>query len=334
MRPGDINYDEKFKQRVIKESESGLSPTEIAKKFGISRTSVYRWLSRRDDLSRKQVSGRPMSLTQDEINQFLAYMQHGALNFGFESDLWTGPRIKLLVKKKLNKNLHRATIHRMLTESHYSFKKAEVRWAEASKKSQVEWISNIIPEIKSWVKKNKAVLYFMDESIIQLTPCQGKTWSPVGQTQIIKRTSKRGKVCAISALSASQNLLFSLQKENFNGASVVEFLKQIKRKHPNRKIAIVMDNAACHKSKQVRDFLNSSQITAYYLPPYSPEFNPDEKVWNHLKSCELLAHHETTLDGLQKLASRKMHSMARRPKLLRGLFMRCEIAKYFTQNVP
>ncbi len=329
MRSGDINYDEKFKQRILIDIDKGISPTEIAEKFGIARTSIYRWLARRDDLSRRDVSGRPSSLTHDEINQILAYMQHSATNFGFEGPLWTGPRIKALVKLKLNKNVHRSTIHRMLTEYDYSFKKAEIRWAEASIEDQKHWIKMSIPAIKRWVRANKAILYFMDESTIQLTPSQGRTWGPIGETSIVKRTSKRGRICAISAISTRHNLTFSLQEENFNGDSVVAFLKQIERNHPNRKIAIVMDNAACHKAKTVKNFLDASQIKVYYLPPYSPEFNPDEKVWNHLKSNELVAHEETTVEGLKKLTARRMKSMSRRPKLLRGLFMRCEIAKFF-----
>jgi transposase len=330
MRSGDINYEENFKKRVLSALKENMSPTEISAKFKVSRATIYRWLDRpNNELKRKPVDGRPSSLNLNEVNKVLAYMQKSAINFGFESPLWTGPRIKILVKKKLGKNLHRSTIHRMLTESNNSYKKAEPRWSEADKIRQSEWIKKTIPTIKRWVKQNKAPLYFMDESTIQLTPVNGKTWGPKGKTTIIERTAKRGRICAISAISPQQKLLFSLQEKTFKAQGVINFLKQIERSHPNKKIAVVMDNAPCHTSKAMKNYLKNSSIKAYYLPPYSPEMNPDEKVWNYLKSSELVSHTETSVEGLKKLTAKKMRRIARRPKLLRGIFMRCEISKFF-----
>jgi transposase len=330
MRDGDINYDKNFKERILFALDQNMSPTEISNKFGVSRSSIYRWMNRTgDSLERRSVAGRPTSLNLNEVNKVLAYMQNPATNYGFESPLWTGPRIKALVKKKFRKNLHRSTVHRMLTEKKQSYKKVESRWSEADKARQSEWIKKTIPAIKRWAKKNKAPIYFLDESTIQLTPVNGKTWGPKGKTTIVKKTGKRGRICAISAISPSQKLFFSLQEETFNGKCVISFLKQIERNHPNKKIAVVMDNAPCHTSKVMKEYLKNSSIKVFFLPPYSPEMNPDEKVWNYLKSSELVSHVETSVKDLKKLTSKKMRSIARQPKLLRGIFMRCEISKFF-----
>jgi hypothetical protein len=330
MREGDINYDEIFKKRILIAIDQNMSPTDISRKFRVSRSTVYRWMNRTEDsLERKPVEGRPSSLNLNEVNKVLAYMQNPATNYGFESQLWTGPRIKALVKKKLKKNVHRSTVHRMLTENKQSYKKTESRWSEADKDRQSEWIKKTIPAIKRWAKKNKAPLYFLDESTIQLTPVNGKTWGPKGKTTIVQKTGKRGRICAISAISPSQKLFFSLQEESFKGKCVINFLKQIERNHPNKKIAVVMDNAPCHKSKVMKEYLKKSSIKVFFLPPYSPEMNPDEKVWNYLKSSELISHVETSVKGLKELTSKKMRSIARQPKLLRGIFMRCEISKFF-----
>ncbi len=195
MREGDINYDENFKKRILFALKQNMSPTEISSKFRVSRSTVYRWIDRTgDSLERRPVEGRPSSLNLNEVNKVLAYMQNPATNYGFESQLWTGPRIKALVKKKLKKNLHRSTVHRMLTENKQSYKKTESRWSEADKDRQSEWIKTTIPAIKRWVKKNKAPLYFLDESTIQLTPVNGKTWGPMGKTTIVQKTGKRGRI--------------------------------------------------------------------------------------------------------------------------------------------
>jgi transposase len=91
-----------------------------------------------DSLERRPVEGRPSSLNLNEVNKVLAYMQNAATNYGFESMLWTGPRIKALVKKKLRINLHRSTVHRMLTSNKQSYKKTELRWSGADEDRQSE----------------------------------------------------------------------------------------------------------------------------------------------------------------------------------------------------
>jgi transposase len=102
MREGDINYDENFKKRILFALKQNMSPTEISSKFRVSRSTVYRWMDRTgDSLERRPVEGRPSSLDLNEVNKVLAYMQNPATNYGFESPLWTGPRIKALVKKSI-----------------------------------------------------------------------------------------------------------------------------------------------------------------------------------------------------------------------------------------
>ena len=135
---------------------------------------------------------------------------------------------------------------------------------------------------------------------------------------------------AISAISPGNRLLFSLGRKNFGAAEVVKFLNQLMKAHPARVIVVVLDNASSHRSKLVKNFeRDNSNLKLYFLPTYSPQWNPDEKVWNHLKSIELIGHKERDLDGLEKLTRKKLSKMARTPKLLRGIFMRCEVAKFF-----
>jgi transposase len=45
-----------------------------------------------------------------------------------------------------------------------------------------------------------------------------------------------------------------------------------------------MDNASWHKTEAVTNYINDNNITLLFLPPYSPEFNPIERVWSFIKS--------------------------------------------------
>ena len=90
---------------------------------------------------------------------------------------------------------------------------------------------------------------------------------------------------------------------------------------------MVMDNASSHKSKKILKFLSSQKrLHIFHFSPYSPEFNPDEKVWNHLKNHELKAHQAKTKIELEKLTERKLKNMAKNKNLVKGIFQRCSVA--------
>ena len=334
MKLGSKHYANQLKKKVLESIENGSNPTEMARKLNISRSSIYRWIgrSRESDTELKRVvgTGKKASLSLDQINKILAYVQRPASNYGFENDLWSTPRLTSLIKDKLKVNIHRTTVHRMLTEHNQSSKKPEYRWAEADAEKQRLWLKDTVPAIKRFVTKTRAVLYFFDEASISLTPSKGRTWGPKGKTTIVRRTGKRGSISALSAISPDKKLLFSVKRGTVKGDNVVEFFKRIMASHKNRSIVIVLDNATAHHSKAVKDFVEqNANLKLYYLPAYSPEWNADEKVWNHLKSVELVAHQEKDLDGLLSLTRNKLRGMACRPKLLRGIFQRCEIASFF-----
>lgn len=69
-----------------------------------------------------------------------------------------------------------------------------------------------------------------------------------------------------------------------NGDTFISFLRQLLQNNPNKKIAVILDNASQHACKKVQRFLNRySRIKLYFLPPYSPEYNPIERFWGWLK---------------------------------------------------
>jgi len=187
-----------------------------------------------------------------------------------------------------------------------------------------------VPKIKRAVRKHRGILYFQDESNISLTAFLGKTWAPSGQTPKANVTGRRAGVAATSAISRNGNLLFRLLDKRIASKEVIEFLSQMLRHHKRRHLVVVMDRAPPHTSKKTRAWIDSqARLHVFHLPAYSPDWNPDEKVWNHLKHKELASHQAKNKDELKQLARRKPQSMAKQPKLMRGIFFRCCIAELF-----
>ena len=75
-------------------------------------------------------------------------------------------------------------------------------------------------------------------------------------------------------------------------------------------------------------FINSQhRLHVFHLPKYSPDWNPDEKVWNHLKHQELKGHQARTKAQLKQLTHDKLKTLSKDPRLLRGIFFRCCVAE-------
>ena len=69
-----------------------------------------------------------------------------------------------------------------------------------------------------------------------------------------------------------------------NGDTFISFMRQLLQNNPNKRIAVILDNASQHACKKVQRFLGRySRIKPYFLPSYSPEYNPIERFWGWLK---------------------------------------------------
>ena len=137
-------------------------------------------------------------------------------------------------------------------------------------------------------------------------------------------------VAAMSAISQRGHLLFRLHNKRIASPEVIAFLNQLLVHHDRRHLVVVMDQAPPHTSKKTMGYIEEqSRLHVFHLPKYSPDWNPDEKVWNHLKHQELASHQAKTKAELKQLTRRKLQSMAKRPTLLRGLFFRCCVADLF-----
>ena len=98
-------------------------------------------------------------------------------------------------------------------------------------------------------------------------------------------TGARHRVNLISAISQRGAMRFMATEDSVNSSVFVTFLKRLMAES-SQPIFLIVDNHAVHRSTEVRDFVKSMQaiLRLFYLPPYSPESNPDEHVWNYLKN--------------------------------------------------
>jgi len=332
---GDGYSTFEIRTRAVQAVGRGWPIGNAADVFGVSRRTLHRWLSRYATdgacgLERKSGSGRPRKLKGLSEKELRNIVLKPASAFGYETDLWTVARLHGVIQNRYHVAISRDTIWRRLREAGLTYQKPEREYHEIDEESRRNWQRYEVPRIRECAAKHRAILYFQDESNISLTAFLGKTWAPRGQTPRARVTGKRGGVAAMSAISKPGHLVFRLLDKRIASDEVIAFLKQMLQHHPRRHLVVVMDQARPHTSKKTKAFVASQQrLHVFYLPSYSPDWNPDEKVWNHLKHHELKSHQAKTKEELTKLAKRKLQSMSKRPELLRGLYFRCCVSDFF-----
>ena len=87
------------------------------------------------------------------------------------------------------------------------------------------------------------------------------------------------------SLNLKDGNLISSFHDKGNAEATIEHLGKVRKNYDkNIPLAFLIDNASWHKTKAVEIFCDNNNITLLFLPPYSPEYNPIERVWSFLKS--------------------------------------------------
>jgi transposase len=203
------------------------------------------------------------------------------LSFG----LWTREAVQQLIVERYGVHLSRWQVGRYLKAWGYTPQKPISKAFEQNPKRVQYWLDKEYPTIKKKAKKENAVIYFEDEVGMRSDHQAGKSYAPKGETPVIKKTGQRFSLNMISAISNKGHVEFMILDSTFNGGIFIGFLAQLV-KYKQQKIFLVVDGHSAHKTKLVNAWLeeNKDRIELFFLPPYSPELNPQELVNQDLKT--------------------------------------------------
>jgi len=173
-----------------------------------------------------------------------------------------------------------------------------------------------------------AKIFFGDEAGIRSDFHAGTTWARKGETPVVKATGQRFSVNMISAVSNRGDMRFMVCESGINAKVFIEFLKRLL--HDIRSpIFLIVDGHPTHKAKLVKKFVQSTngRLGLFYLPGYSPELNPDEFVWNDLKSHIVGRQVSFSKAELKSKTIGGLRSIQKRPHHVRKYFQ-AEYTKY------
>lgn len=317
---------EQLRRDAVKRVEVGESPEVVAAGLGINRRTIYRWLQAyhyggEGALAAKPIPGAPPKLDARQMAR-LARMIHEntPLQFKFEFALWTLAIIRELIKRTFDVRLSEVSVGRLMKRIGFTPQRPLYRAWQQDPTLVEHWREHEYPGIAARARREGAVIFFADESGIRSDHHAGTTWAPVGQTPVVKATGARYGLNMLSAVSAQGHFRFMTVEGRVNANVFRNFLQRLIT-GMQRKIFLVVDAHPAHKAKLVRDFVqaNIDRLELFFLPPYSPELNPDELVWAHVKTRVAKATTQTR-DELKRMVDQTLRRLQKLPEIVAGFF--------------
>ena len=176
-------------------------------------------------------------------------------------------------------------------------------------------------------KEDGGVVLFEDECVFRQEGTVCRTWAPVGEGAEVKSKPCRRTAKAYGAVRIDPEkpkLHFRFEPDTFNGENFILFLKQLLRYYraAGQKVYLILDGASYHK--KVKSFAsdNAEDIELHFLPPYSPDLNPQEGVWKATKKLATHNRYFETLRDLIQAVFRRFNRFQGNPNSLKGIIQR------------
>jgi len=328
---------ERLRLRAVERIESGERTVDVARSIGFAPEVVSRWVSRArgegiEALESQPITGRPPKLDDEQVQIVsLALQLIRPPLWGFASELWTRAMVVEVIERMYGITLSEHSVGRIMRERMGLTPQRPVRRAyEANAEAVERWVDEQYPTIAARAKAAGATIYFADEAQVRSDYHSGTTWAPKGETPVVGATGQRFSLNLVSAISPGGEMRWMEVDGTMTGERFVEFLERlIKRRR--KPVFLIVDGHPAHKAKVVKEFVtaNAHRLELHFLPGYTPQLNPDEQVWLHLKHHRVGKRGFHVVEQLRRIAHEHLEWLAATPATIRAFFeeRHCRYAK-------
>jgi transposase len=284
---------EALRIRAVKAVETASSQLEVCKLFGVSRTALSGWLKiyRQDGVKalkakkrgrHKQSSLKPWQAATTV--RIITDKLPDQLKLPFA--LWTREAVQQLIAQRFQIEISIWTVGRYLKRWGFTPQKPAKRAFEQSPEAVQKWLETEYPAIRDRAKTEKAEIHWGDETGLRSDHQAGRTYGRKGKTPIVPGTGQRFSCNMISTITNRGTLRFMMIKKKFNAGQFITMLSRLLKSVKSEKIFLIVDRHPVHRAVKVKKWLekHSDKIEMFFLPPYSPQLNPDELLNNDIKS--------------------------------------------------
>lgn len=319
---------EDLRRKVVNIVLRGKDQVSAAKFFGITRQAVGKWMRayRRGGAKalRAKERGRPEGVIllprqQDRIIKVIDRQLPDQVKLPFF--LWTRHAVAQLIRRMCHIQLSIWTVGRYLADWGFTPQKPARRAYEQNPVAVRRWLREEYPAIQRLTKREKAEIYWEDEMGIRSDHAQGRSYGRRGKTPIIPVSGQRFGCNMLSAITNRGRLNFLIFKGKFKTAVYIDFLKRLVRQ-AKRRVFLIADGHPVHHAKRVEAWIkeHADTIRVFFLPPYSPELNPDEMLNQDVKSNAVGRQRARNQPELVAKVRNYLRSRQRQPQRVKKYF--------------
>jgi len=327
---------EDLRRRVVEAvNDDRLSKSEAARVFGVSRTSVHKWVDLYETHGESGLT--PKRPGRRKGGGYLKGWQAGVIvnmikertpdQLKLPFALWTREAVRDLIHEKFGIWYALRSVGDLLARWGFTAQRPQRRAYERDDEQIRRWRAVEYPKLRKRAKRENAEIYWEDETGLRSDHFVGRSYAPRGKTPTVETTGKRFGCNIISAVSNKGTLRFRVFEGGFNQGVMIEFLARLVRDSA-RKVIVIADGHPAHKGAKLTQWLDQYQdeCELVLLPPYAPELNPDEVLNQDLKANVFSAGRPAAKDEMIHQTRCYLTATQRRPDVVQSFFEETHVA--------
>jgi transposase len=324
FRRGDLRLFKRISALLLQ--AEGYAPAEIAIIVMASAVSVRQWWSQLlekglDSLQYRTPPGRPAHLTPTQKKRLKELIADGPEKAGYATGCWNCALIQALILREFQILYNVHYVAELLHHWGFSYQKARYVSDHLNERKRRAWLRKQWPHIVAEARRRDAWLLFSDEASFAQWGSLAYTWAPVGEQPQVKTSGKRKAFKVFGLMDYfSGRLFYQGLTGRFNAESYCAFLGTVLAQ-TQQPIILIQDGARYHTAAKTRAFFaaHAQQLTVYQLPSYSPDYNPIEHLWRHVKRAKTHNVYFATFEQLSLTVEDGLRQLQQEPATVRTL---------------
>lgn len=305
--------------QIVLHAAKGRDSRTIAEALGCHRSWVSRVLQRfREEgqaglMDRREDNGQA-KLNEEYLGQLYEVVSRGPPDYGHRRPTWTRELLVEVMTDLTGIRIHVGTMSRALKAiaARRGRPRPVVRcpWSQAAKNKRIRALRQRLANLPPG-----EVAVYQDEVDIHLNPKIGLDWMNRGQQKEVVTPGQNQKRYLAGAMNARTGELTVVEGTRKNSVLFIDLLKALRADYPTaRRIHVILDNFRIHTSQisQMALAAFGGRIVLHFLPPYCPNENKIERLWQDLHSEVTRNHRCSTMDDLMRNVRHFIQGKARR----------------------
>ncbi len=304
----------------------GMDSKVVAKCYGVGHKTFKQWIKKFEaeaKLGDKPRTGRPPKLTPKQQEALKTIITR------HKEQVWTARHVYILLEAVFIVSYSPKYLPELLRSLGLSYHKAIHTLAKKNNAKRQKWIKETLPALYAKVVQAGWRLFSVDEVGFQTEGTLAYSWGLKGEKIEIDNYGRHGRVNLIGAFELGTGQFYGvLTSFRVNAQRFRRFLCHLKREMPTDKLILICDNASFHKAKWLKTWYQHQQdwLHVEFLPGYSPDFNPIERLWRWIKTQYIHNQCWASKKSLKKYLQRVLQTLPLQAEELKSV-MRQEMER-------